>query len=273
MPRKPKSIRREATVSAVSKPRRRKILGLQPLRAAALLAIIALLAGTALSQQENWARQRRQLVERTIAHPRDLRDPVRAPRVLNAMRRVPRHEFVPPSLRYQAYEDHPVPIGHGQTISQPYMVAKMTELLELKPGDRVLEVGTGSGYQAAVLAELVREVYTIEIIEPLGLAARLRLERLGYENVEVRVGDGYYGWPDQGPFDAIIVTAWSTHVPPPLVAQLKPGGRMVIPVGNYAFQQNLIVVRKGDSPRDLRMDSVMPVVFVPLLGEHPKPQE
>ncbi|MBI2956589.1 MAG: protein-L-isoaspartate(D-aspartate) O-methyltransferase [Acidobacteria bacterium] len=206
------------------------------------------------------------MVEQTIARPRDFRDPVRDPRVIEAIRAIPRHEFVPPGLREQAYDDNPLPIGHGQTISQPYIVAMMTELVEPKPGDRVLEVGTGSGYQAAVLSPLVKEVYTIEIIEPLGVAARVRLDRLGYRNVEVRIGDGYYGWPDKAPFDAIIVTAWATHVPPPLIAQLKPGGRMIIPVGSFAFHQNLVVVHKGKDNRDLRMDSVMPVRFVPLLG-------
>lgn len=238
-----------------------------------LLAVL-LLAGLAAGgevEDPKWRQQRERMVTTTIEHPRDYRDPVRDPRVLAALRSTPRHEFVPESFRWQAYEDHPVPIGYGQTISQPYIVAKMTELLELKPGDRVLELGTGSGYQAAVLAPLVKEVYTIEIVEPLGLAARERLARLGYQNVEVRVGDGYFGWPEKAPFDAIIVTAWATHVPPPLIEQLKPGGRMVIPVGSFLYQQNLIVVHKGKTPRDLRMDSVMPVAFVPLLGDHEKP--
>jgi len=131
----------------------------------------------------------------------------------------------------------------------------------------VLELGTGSGYQAAVLSPLVKEVYTIEIVEPLGRAARERLARLGYKNVEVKIADGYFGWPEKGPFDAIIVTAWATHVPPPLLEQLKPGGRMVIPVGSVFYQQNLVVVHKGKTARDLRMDSVMPVLFVPLTGE------
>ena len=227
-------------------------------------AVVLLLA----QDQEARMRQARQrLVRETIERPADRRDPVRDRRVLEAMRQVPRHEFVPADARGQAYDDHPVPIGYGQTISQPYIVAKMTELLAPRPEHRVLELGTGSGYQAAVLSPLVKEVYTIEIVEPLGRAARERLARLGYKNVEVKIGDGYFGWPEKGPFDAIIVTAWATHVPPPLLEQLKPGGRMVIPVGSVFYQQNLVVVHKGKTARDLRMDSVMPVLFVPLTGE------
>ena len=234
----------------------------------AVLALAAALALAALAQAPDAYRaQREKMVRETIARPADGRDPVRDSRVLEAMRAVPRHEFVPEDARSQAYADHPLAIGHGQTISQPYIVAKMTELLAPKPEHRVLEVGAGSGYQAAVLSPLVKEVYTIEIIQPLGEAARARLNRLGYKNVEVRVGDGYYGWPDKGPFDAIIVTAWSSHVPPPLVQQLKPGGRMVIPVGSFFYNQNLVVVHKGSKgPTDLRIESVMPVVFVPLTG-------
>jgi len=227
-------------------------------------AVVLLLA----QDQEARMRQARQrLVRETIERPADRRDPVRDRRVLEAMRQVPRHEFVPADARGQAYDDHPVPIGYGQTISQPYIVAKMTELLAPRPEHRVLELGTGSGYQAAVLSPLVKEVYTIEIVEPLGRAARERLARLGYKNVEVKIADGYFGWPEKGPFDAIIVTAWATHVPPPLLEQLKPGGRMVIPVGSVFYQQNLVVVHKGKTARDLRMDSVMPVLFVPLTGE------
>jgi len=238
----------------------------------AILVVLSLLAvglGWALADEESkWQQQRERLVRETISHPRDYRPAVRDRRVLDAMRQVPRHEFVPDAYRRQAYEDHPVPIGYGQTISQPYMVALMTELLKPDPEDRVLELGTGSGYQAAVLSPLVKKVYTIEIVQPLGLAARERLARLGYANVEVRVGDGYYGWPEEAPFDAVIVTAWATHVPPPLLRQLKPGGRMVIPVGSALYQQNLVVVHKGESELDLRMESVMPVAFVPLTGGH-----
>ena len=234
----------------------------------AILVLAAALAVAALAQTPDAYRApREKMVRETIAQPADGRDPVRDRRVLEAMRAVPRHEFVPADQRAQAYADHPLAIGRGQTISQPYIVAKMTELLAPKPGHRVLEVGAGSGYQAAVLSPLVKEVYTIEIIQPLGEAARERLARLGYKNVEVRVGDGYYGWPDKGPFDAIVVTAWASHVPPPLVQQLKPGGRMVIPVGTFFYNQNLVVVHKGSKgPTDLRIESVMPVVFVPLTG-------
>jgi len=241
-----------------------------------ILAHFALLLGAAVllaaqSEEAHWRQARERLVRDTIERPPDRRDPVRDPRVLDAMRQVPRHEFVPPGARGQAYADHPVAIGYGQTISQPYIVAKMTELLAPRPEHRVLELGTGSGYQAAVLSPLVKEVYTIEIVEPLGRAARERLGRLGYTNVEVKIGDGYFGWAENGPFDAIIVTAWSTHVPPPLIEQLKPGGRMVIPVGSVFYQQNLVVVHKGKTARDLKMESVMPVVFVPLTGERAAP--
>ena len=233
-----------------------------------ILVLAALLGVAALAQtQDAYRAPREKMVRETIAQPDDGRDPVRDRRVLEAMRTIPRHEFVPADQRGHAYADHPLPIGYGQTISQPYIVAKMTELLALKPEHRVLEVGAGSGYQAAVLSPLVKEVYTIEIVQPLGAAARERLARLGYKNVEVRVGDGYYGWADKGPFDAIVVTAWASHVPPPLVQQLKPGGRMVIPVGTFFYNQNLVVVHKGSKgPRDLRIESVMPVVFVPLTG-------
>jgi protein-L-isoaspartate(D-aspartate) O-methyltransferase len=233
----------------------------------ALAATLVLAAPAQTPDAARWQPLREKMVRETIAQPADGRDPVRDRRVLEALRTIPRHEFVPEDSRSHAYADHPLAIGHGQTISQPYIVAKMTELLAPRPEHRVLEVGTGSGYQAAVLSPLVKEVYTIEIIQPLGEAARERLARLGYKNVEVRVGDGYYGWPDKGPFDAIIVTAWSSHVPPPLVQQLKPGGRMVIPVGTFFYNQNLVVVHKGSKgPQDLRIESIMPVVFVPLTG-------
>ncbi|KPK62323.1 MAG: protein-L-isoaspartate O-methyltransferase [Planctomycetes bacterium SM23_32] len=185
--------------------------------------------------------------------------------VLDAMRQVPRHLFVPEEGRAAAYADRPLPIGLGQTISQPYIVAYMTDLLQVKPGDRLLEVGTGSGYQAAVLSELTPHVYSIEIISKLADAARKRLKELGYETVQVKVGDGYYGWEEQGPFDGIIVTAAAGHVPPPLVQQLKPGGRMVIPVGGVLDTQHLTVVTKSEEGR-VHTRSVLPVRFVPMTG-------
>lgn len=184
-----------------------------------------------------------------------------SPRVRTAIAAVPRHEFVPPDLRQAAYANRPLPIGYSQTISQPFIVALMTELLRVRDGDRVLEVGTGSGYQAAILSLLVRQVHSIEIVAPLGETASATLARLGYTNVQVRVGDGYAGWPDEAPFDAIIVTAASDHLPPALIAQLKPGGRMVIPVGR--FEQDLLVVTKNrDGTTASR--TVVPVRFVPL---------
>jgi protein-L-isoaspartate(D-aspartate) O-methyltransferase len=189
------------------------------------------------------------------------------PRVMKALARVPRHQFVPDAQLRYAYQNRPLPIGHGQTISQPYIVAIMTDLLKLSPGDRVLEVGTGSGYQAAVLAELTKEVYSIEIIEPLGKRARELLQRLGYDNVETRIGDGYYGWEAHAPFDAIIVTAAADHIPPPLIAQLKPGGRMMIPVGSRFMTQQLVIVEK-DSEKNVTTRLILPVRFVPLTGAH-----
>jgi protein-L-isoaspartate(D-aspartate) O-methyltransferase len=189
---------------------------------------------------------------------------IRNPRVLEAMRTVPRHEFVPEHLRSDAYEDHPLPIGHGQTISQPYIVAYMTEQLDPKPTDKVLEVGTGSGYQAAVLARLVKGVYSIEIVEPLGRRAEADLKRLGYTNVHVRVGDGYQGWPGEAPFDAVIVTCAPDHVPQPLTDQLKEGGKMIIPVGGFG-DQALYLLEKRDG--QIKQRAVLPVRFVPMTGE------
>ncbi len=186
-------------------------------------------------------------------------------RVLDSMRRVPRHLFVPVPARHLAYAQRPLPIGHGQTISQPYMVAVMTALLAVDADDRVLEIGTGSGYQTAILAELVQRVYSIEIISELALSAQERLHRLGYTNVEVRVGDGYYGWAEQAPYDAIIVTAAATHIPPPLLQQLKPGGRLVLPVGSPFLTQQLTWVEKT-LESSLRTRQVLPVAFVPLTG-------
>ena len=185
-------------------------------------------------------------------------------KVLAAMGRVPRHEFVPLPLRLLAYADRPLPIGHDQTISQPYIVAFMTEALKPAPTDRVLEIGTGSGYQAAVLAELVAKVYTIEIVPPLGERARADLARLKYDNVQVRIGDGYEGWPEHAPFDAIIVTCSPEHVPAPLVEQLRDGGRMIIPVGDVRSGQALYLLEKRGARVVQR--AVMPVRFVPMTG-------
>jgi len=189
------------------------------------------------------------------------------PRVMAVIGRVPRHEFVPANQRSNAYRNRPLPIGHGQTISQPYIVALMTDLIEPQPDHRVLEIGTGSGYQAAVLAELTGQVYSIEIIKELGEQAHERLARLGYDNVSVRLGDGYYGWEEHAPFDTIVVTAAASHVPPPLVAQLKPGGRMVIPVGSRFLTQQLVLIEKQQDGQ-LITQQLLPVRFVPLTGGH-----
>lgn len=189
------------------------------------------------------------------------------PRVMQALAEVPRHEFVPPGQRSRAYLNRPLPIGYGQTISQPYIVAVMSDLLGVQPDDRVLEVGTGSGYQAAILSELASEVFTIEIIRALGERARQDLQRLGYDQVHVRLGDGYYGWKEHAPFDGIVVTAAASHIPPPLVEQLKPGGRMMIPVGSpFTVQQLVLVEKSGDGKVTTRQ--ILPVAFVPLTGGH-----
>ena len=188
---------------------------------------------------------------------------VKDPRVIKAMETVPRHKFLPPEEAPFAYADEPRPIGHGQTISQPYIVAFMTEQLHLKPTDRVLEIGTGSGYQAAVLAEIADSVFTIEIIPELAQEAAKRLKALGYDNVVVKQGDGYNGWPEKAPFDAIIVTAAPPKIPPPLLEQLKNGGTMVLPVGEYV--QELVVVKK--SATGMAMQNILPVRFVPMTGK------
>ena len=184
-------------------------------------------------------------------------------RVLGALRAVKRHLFVPDAEREDAYEDHPLAIGHGQTISQPYIVALMTDAVQPKPTDRVLEIGTGSGYQAAVLSLLARDVYTIEIVEPLGRAARRRLEELGYANVHVRIGDGYQGWPGHAPFDAIVVTAAPPEIPPALVEQLAEGGRMVVPVGT-SYQELLLLEKKNGA---ISKRVITTVRFVPMVKD------
>ncbi len=198
---------------------------------------------------------------KTQIEARGIRDPL----VLEAMRAVPRHQFMPPMQQGRAYDDGAAAIGHGQTISQPYIVALMTELAAVGPEDIVFEVGTGSGYQAAVLGEIVKAVYTVEYVEALGLEAKARLAALGYDNIHVRIGDGYQGWPDHAPFDAILVTAGIDHVPQPLIDQLKPGGRIVIPVGPEGRTQELLVIEKNEDGR-VQETKTIPVKFVPFLG-------
>jgi protein-L-isoaspartate(D-aspartate) O-methyltransferase len=240
-----------------------------------LFAVAVFLAGIILSfdgcgdaptpkeKEDEFRPLREAMVREQISHPPDYRDSVKDPKVLDAMRAVPRHLFVPPSNIRNAYGDFPLPIGYGQTISQPYIVALMTEMLEVKPEHRVLEIGTGSGYQAAVLSPLVREVYTIEIVKPLALQAEERLKKLQYPNVKVKIGDGYYGWEELAPFDRIIVTCAATFVPPPLLKQLKPGGKMCIPVGGQYVVQYLTMVEKAEDG-SITMRKTLPVRFVPL---------
>jgi len=206
----------------------------------------------------DWDAQRAHMVSHQIE-----RRGVTSPTVLAAMRRVPRHEFVPLSHRNQAYQDYPLPIGFGQTISQPYIVAAMTEALSLRPSDKVLEIGTGSGYQAAVLSLLVSNVFSIEIVPELAQRAAADLQRLGYTNVQVRAGDGYAGWPEHAPFDAIIVTCAPENIPSPLVEQLADGGRMVIPVGGRWSQSLVRMTKRG---RTLHREDLMGVIFVPMTG-------
>ncbi len=209
--------------------------------------------------EDAFTSQRKRMAEEQIAY-RGIKDK----RVVAAMEAVPRHLFIPEENWYYSYSDQPVPIGFGQTISQPYIVALMTELLKVKSGDVVLEVGTGSGYQAAILARLVKQVYTIEVMDELGKEAQVRLKSLGYNNVEAKIGDGYKGWPEHAPFDEIIVTAAAKYIPQPLIDQLKPGGRMVIPVGDAYAVQDLMLITK-DAFSKVVKESVIPVRFVPLL--------
>ena len=233
---------------------------------------VALLVGwsvfplSAIADAADHAPQRLEMVRTIEQHARYTSDIVGedglSPRVLEVMRTVQRHLFVPERRRSLAYDDRPVEIGYGQTISQPFIVALMTHLLKLEPGHVVLEIGTGSGYQAAVLSPLVRKVCTIEVITELGEAAAERLAALGYANVETKIADGYHGWPECGPFDGIVVTAAADHVPPPLVDQLKPGGRMVIPVGGMFATQHLTLVEKTGSGEVLTRQ-LLPVRFVP----------
>ena len=226
---------------------------------AATLGACAVGAGP--QTDDEWLKERERMVREQLSG-RDIKDP----RVLDAMRRVPRHLFVPEPQRRQAYGDHPLPIGYAQTISQPYIVAFMTQALDVAPGHKVLEIGTGSGYQAAVLARLVRAVYTIEIVEPLAERSRATLSELGFSNVHVKAGNGYLGWPEEAPFDRIIVTAAPDEVPPALIAQLKIGGRMAIPVG--VESQELRILRR--TPDGIETIDTLPVRFVPMTGK-PKP--
>jgi protein-L-isoaspartate(D-aspartate) O-methyltransferase len=228
----------------------------------AILVVFAISLSEAASDQYSTMRQR--MVEDDL-RGRGIRDA----RVLKVMGEVPRHLFVDKREMDQAYADHPLPIGEGQTISQPYVVALMTEALKLKPADRVLEIGTGSGYQAAVLAGIVREVYTIEIRKALAWRAADRLKALGYRNVTVKYADGYFGWPEHAPFDAIIVTAAANHIPPPLIKQLKEGGSLVIPLGSTVFYQTLTLVTKEKGGK-LSVEQLGPVAFVPMTGEAQK---
>jgi len=231
-------------------------------------AVLLVLCGAApaVAPDDPYAQARQRMV-RTIeaiasAAGGDATPTILDPSVLDVLRRVPRHAFVPEGLRERAYEDEPLPIGYGQTISQPYIVGLMTDVLRLTRGDRVLEIGTGSGYQAAVLAELGAQVFTIEIVPALAQQAAARLPALGYGAVRVRQGDGYYGWPEAAPFDAIIVTAAVPQVPPPLLEQLKPGGRMLLPLGAAFLLQELVLIEKL-TDRTVRTTALLPVAFVP----------
>lgn len=214
----------------------------------------------AVADSFGFAEARKRMVEQQL-----MRRGIKDERVLQAMREVPRHRFVPPNMWSMAYQDHPLPIGLGQTISQPYIVAYMTEQLELQPHDRVLEIGTGSGYQAAILSRLAQRVYTIERIPELSERARRVLEELGYDNIEYRVGDGSQGWPEEAPFDAIIVTAAAPELPPPLIKQLADEAHLVIPIGPTGYQDLMRITRCGPH---LRSEYLTPVAFVPLIGLH-----
>lgn len=226
--------------------------------ALAWLAVVFVLAADGPSGAEDlWAQQRRAMVERLRQRG------ITQPDVLASMEKVPRHLFVPESLRSQAYADEVLPLGSGRTIYEPHVVALMTSLLDLQKGDKVLEVGTGSGYHAAVLARLAREVYSVEIVPPVASQARQRLQALGYHNIEIRVGDGYQGWAEKAPFDAILLSAAPPHIPKPLIDQLRVGGRMVVPVGGLL--QDLLVITKTEDGLEKR--TVIPVKLAPMTGK------
>ena len=235
----------------------------RPLASLALIALLVIPATALPADEEEYARARQRMIEQDI-RGRGIRDAA----VLGAMSRIPRHLFVPGNVRSRAYGDHPLPIGEGQTISQPYVVALMTEALKLRPGERVLEIGTGSGYQAAVLAEIVKEVYTIEIRRFLADRAGQTLKNLGYKNVSVRYADGYQGWEEHAPFDAIIITASANHIPLPLIKQLKEGGRLILPLGRTVYYQVLTLATKKKG--ELDVVQMGDVAFVPMVGEAQK---
>ncbi|OHB25350.1 MAG: protein-L-isoaspartate O-methyltransferase [Desulfuromonadaceae bacterium GWB2_53_15] len=234
------------------------------IRISILALLLTALPTTHLPAGVIYLEQRQAMVQHDIKG-RGIKDK----QVLAAMQKIPRHLLVEQRYRQNAYADHPLPIGEGQTISQPYVVALMTEALKLRPSDRVLEIGTGSGYQAAILAEIVKEVWTIEIRQGLARQAADRLKELGYAKVKVKYADGYFGWEEQAPFDAIIITASANHIPPPLIRQLKEGGRMILPLGSTVFYQTLTLVtkRKGG---ELDVQQLDPVAFVPMTGEAQK---
>ncbi len=225
-----------------------------------LFPILILLSAVSAPSEDIYGKRRQAMLEQDIK-ARGIKDG----KVIWVMGRVPRHLFVDEHLRAKAYEDYPLPIGEGQTISQPYVVALMTEALRLRPTDRVLEIGAGSGYQAAVLAEIVKEVYTIEIRKGLAEKAERRLKDLGYKNVKVKYGDGYFGWEEYAPFDAIIITASANYIPPPLIRQLKEGGRLIIPLGSTVYYQTLTLATKERG--ELNLEQIAPVAFVPMIGE------
>ena len=235
-----------------------------------LLAALSLLFGTTAAADQHFMAARESMVRTIQTLARTVPAPSASsgiePSVLNTMREVPRHELVPEDVRNAAYENRPLPIGHGQTISQPYIVALMTSLAKPAKNHVVLEIGTGSGYQAAVLSRLVAQVYSVELVVSLAQRAADRLKALGYDNVTVRQGDGYKGWPERAPYHAIVVTAAASHIPLALIEQLKPGGRMVIPVGEKFSIQNLMLVDKDPNGRAHTSRAVLPVRFVPLVG-------
>lgn len=239
------------------------VIHFKMLRQLIYFILLFLIMECGVSQSDDYQKARNQMVDHQIVQ-RGITDK----RVIQAMRKVERHKFVPSNYVNIAYDDHPLPIGYDQTISQPYIVAYMTEVLQLKKSDKVLEIGTGSGYQAAILAEICDSVFSIEIIEQLASQAELTLKNLGYTNVFVKNGDGYLGWPEKSPFDAIIVTCSPTRIPEPLKDQLKEGGRMVIPVGQYLYNQELILIKKING--QLIQKAILPVRFVPMVNPQKK---